>query len=188
MPFVPLYIPVEVCGTVGASVSTPPGECLTKVLVDVGDDGVSAPKGDDIAGLRQVVVDAKQKGINLKVVVVPDNPPIEAPLRDIASEVGHAYPGSTVLVISPSYAGSYSASYDRAILEAGQDVAKTGGTPVQSAKNFVSQLQTPDFPWMTLTIVLTVVVALAVVLTRVWQVRAKRAAAGAEKPSTPTAD
>jgi hypothetical protein len=188
MPQVPLYIPMEVCGTVGASVSTPPGECLTKVLVDVGDDGVSAPKGDDIAGLRQVVVDAKHNGIDLKVVVVPSNPPIEAPLRDIASEVGHAYPGSTVLVISPNYAGSYSTSYDRAILEAGQDVAKSGGTPVQSAKNFVSQLQTPDFPWMTLTIVLTVVVALATVLTRVLQVRAKRAGQTPAEPSAQNAD
>jgi hypothetical protein len=175
-PLVPLYIPGELCGTVGASVATPPGECMQQVIIDIGDDGVSAPKDADVAGLRQVIVDAKQQGIDLKLVVVPQNPPIEAPLRDIASEVGHAYPGSTVLVLSPSFAGTYSTSYDRAILEAGQDVAKSGGSPVQSAKNFVSQLQTPDFPWMSFTIVLTIVVALATVLTRLLQVRAKRAA------------
>ncbi len=176
MPMVPLYIPSEVCGTVGASVSTPPDVCMNQVIADVGDDGVSAPKDADAAGLREVVADAKHKGIDLKVVVVPQNPPIEAPLRDIATEVGHAFPGSTVLVISPNFAGTYSTSYDRAILEAGQDVAKTGGNPVQSTKNFVSQLQTPDFPWTALTIVLVVAVALATVLTRLLQVRAGRTA------------
>jgi hypothetical protein len=155
--------------------STPAGVCLDQVLTDVNDDGVSAPKTDDIAGLRQVVADAKQHGIDLKVVVVPQNPYIEAPLRDVATEIGHANPESTVLVLSPSFAGTYSAHYDRATLEAGQDVAKTAGTPVQGAKNFVSQLQAPEFPWTALTIVLVVVVAIATVLTRVLQVRAKRA-------------
>ena len=58
--------------------------------------------------LRQVVADAKQKGIDLKIVVVDRNPPIDTPLRDIATEVGEAYPGSTVLVLSPSFAGTFS--------------------------------------------------------------------------------
>jgi hypothetical protein len=180
MPHVPLFIPAEVCATVGAPLTTPAGECLGQVLVDVGVDGVAAPKDADIAGLRQVVADAKQQGIDLKVVVVPQDPYIEAPLRDIATEVGEAYPSATVLVISPRFAGTYSTSYDRVILEAGQDVAKTGGSPVQSTKNFVSQLQTPDFPWTAFTIVLVVAVALATVLTRVLQVRARRAAEEAE--------
>ena len=175
MPFIPLYIPIEVCATVGASPSTPPEQCMTQVLADVADDGVSAPKDADVAGLRQVVTDAKHKGIDLKVVVVPQNPPIDTPLRDIATEVGTANPGSTVLVISPMWAGTYSTTYDRVTLEAGQDVAKTAGNnPVQATKNFVSQLQTPDFPWTALTIVLLLVVAAATVLTRVLQVRAKR--------------
>ena len=177
MPLIPLYIPTEVCATVGASPSTPPDQCMDQVLVDVADDGVSAPKDADIAGLRQVVVDAKQKGIDLKVVVVPQNPPIDTPLRDVATEIGEANPGSTVLVISPGWAGTYSTSYDRVTLEAGQDVAKTAGNnPVQATKNFVSQLQTPDFPWTALTIVLLVVVAAATVLTRVLQVRGRRSA------------
>ena len=96
--------------------------------------------------MRQVVADAKQNGIDLKVVVMSQSPPIDTPLRDIATEVGKANPGSTVLVISPGWAGTYSTSYDRVTLEAGQDVAKTGGNPVQATKNFVSQLQTPRFP------------------------------------------
>ena len=187
MPQIPLYIPNEVCATVGASPSTPPDQCMKQVLVAVAQDGVSAPKDADIAGLRQVVADAKQKGIDLKVVVVPQNPPIDTPLRDIATEVGHAYPGSTVLVISPIWAGTYSTTYDRVTLEAGQDVAKTAGNPTQAAKNFVSQLQTPPFPWTTLTIVLVVVVAIATVLTRVLQVRGRRSAKPVEspKPSEP---
>ncbi|MGZ4563110.1 MAG: Rv1476 family membrane protein [Mycobacterium sp.] len=176
MPQIPLYIPAEVCATVGDSPSTPPDQCMSKVLADVRDDGVAAPRGADIAGLRQVVADAKQKGIDLKVVVMSQSPPIDTPLRDIATEIGKANPGSTVLVISPGWAGTYSTSYDRVTLEAGQDVAKTAsGNPVQATQNFVSQLQTPDFPWTALTIVLLIAVALATVLTRVLQVRGKRA-------------
>ncbi|HUL99030.1 MAG TPA: DUF6676 family protein, partial [Mycobacterium sp.] len=144
MPQIPLYIPAEVCATVGESPATPPDQCMNKVLVDVRDDGVSAPTDADIAGLRQVVADAKQKGIDLKVIVMSQSPPIDTPLRDIATEIGEANPGSTVLVISPGWAGTYSTSYDRVTLEAGQDVAKTAGNPVQATQNFVSQLQTPD--------------------------------------------
>jgi hypothetical protein len=183
MPQVPLYIPVEVCATVGASPATPPGQCLSEVLVDLKDDGVSAPK-DEVDALRQVVTDAKHKGIDLKVVVMPSSPPMDTPLRDIATEVGHVYPDSTVLVLSPGWAGTYSPAYDRATLEAGQDVAKTASNPVQGAKNFVGQLQTPIFPWTTLTIVLTIVVALAVVITRLLQVRGRRAAEPATTSSS----
>jgi len=183
MPQIPLYIPNELCATVGASPATPPDQCMNQVIIDLADDGVSAPKDADIAGLRQVVADAKHKGIDLKVVVVPQNPPIDTPLRDVATDVGHAYPGSTVLVISPMWAGTYSPNYDRVTLEAGQDVAKTGGNPVQSAKNFVSQLQTPGFPWTALTIVLLVVVAIATVLARVLQVRGRRKAEPEAEPA-----
>ncbi len=106
------------------------------------------------AGSGQVVADAKQKGIDLKIVVLEQNPPIDTPLRDIATEVGQAYPGSTVLVISPSFAGTYSTTFDRVTLEAGQDIAKVSGDPVQSSKNFVTELTTPHFPWTPFTIVL----------------------------------
>ncbi|HZQ31899.1 MAG TPA: DUF6676 family protein [Mycobacterium sp.] len=182
-----LEIPSELCATVAAPPATPVGQCLNEVRADVRDDGVSAPKGTDIAGLQRVVADAKHQGIDLKVVVVPANPPIEAPLRDIATEIGHTYPDSTVLVLSPTWAGTYSTHYDRFTLEAGQDVAKAaGGNPVQGAKNFVSQLQTPEFPWTALTIFLVLAVAIGTILTRVMQVRAKKAAG--RKPDSPTPD
>ena len=102
------------------------------------------------------------------------SPPIDTPLRDIATEIGHTNPGSTVLVLSPGWAGTYSTTYDRVLLEAGQDVAKTAPTPVVGAQAFVDQLQTPDFPWIGLTIALVLGVAGAAVLTRVLQLTAKR--------------
>lgn len=146
------------------------------VKAEVGDGGVSAPAGADIAALQQVVADAGRDGIDLKIVVIETNPPIDTPLRDIATEVGQAFPGSTVLAVSPFYAGTYSPVFDRVTLEAGQDLAKTGD-PVQSSKNFVAELQTPDFPWMPFTIVVVLGVAVAAVFTRMLQVRAKRAVA-----------
>ena len=150
---------------------------MNHVQADVRDDGVSVPPAEasDVPALRQVVADARKDGIDLKIVVIDKNPPIDTPLRDIATEVGAANPGSTVLVLSPSYVGTYSHTFDRVTLEAGQDLAKTGD-PVQSSKNFVGQLTTPDFPWTALTIVLVLAVSAAAVALRMLQVRGKRAA------------
>jgi hypothetical protein len=190
IPILPTYIPKDVCSTVGLDPAvTPPDVCMNQVLSDVADDGVSAPVGDatqkqQAAELRQVVADAHAKGVDLKVVVVPTNPPIDTPLRDIATQVGHANPGSTVLAISPIWAGTYSPVYDRVTLEAGQDVAKTGD-PVQSTKNFVSELTTQHFPWTPFTIVVVLGVLAAVVATRVLQVRGKRAAVAEVHSDTP---
>jgi hypothetical protein len=146
---------------------------MNLVLADVRDDGVSASPNQNKAALAGVVADAKQKGIDLKVVVLDQSPPIDTPLRDIATQVGKAYPGSTVLVISPGWAGTYSTTYDRVTLEAGQDVAKTPDA-VQSTKNFVSELTTPHFPWTPFTIVLVLAVVAAAAVTRVLQVKSKR--------------
>lgn len=188
IPFLPAYIPVEVCDTVGVDPAQADGvaKCMAAVQADVRDDGVSAPAAD-VDALRQVVSDARQEGVDLKIVVLPRNPGIDTPLRDIATEVGQANPGSTVLALSPSFAGTYSPTIDRVTLEAGQDVAKTGN-PVLSSQNFVGQITTPDFPWMALTIVLVLGVAAGAVATRMLQVRSKRltaprpAGGGSAKP------
>ena len=66
---------------------------MNLVIADIKDDGVSAAPTPENAGLADVVAEAKQKGIDLKIVVVDRNPPIDTPLRDIATEVGEAYPG-----------------------------------------------------------------------------------------------
>ncbi|MBU8822196.1 Rv1476 family membrane protein [Mycolicibacterium goodii] len=173
IPFLPAYIPVEVCDVVGIDPVQPDAvaQCMAAVQADVRDDGVSAPP-EAVEGLRQVVDNARQDGIDLKIVAIPRNPAIDTPLRDIATEVGQENPGATVLAVSPSFAGTYSPTFDRVTLEAGQDVAKTGD-PVLSANNFLAEIQKPDFPWMTLTIVLVLGVAAAAVLTRVLQVRSK---------------
>lgn len=159
----------------GADMPTfiPPDVDMTAVNAEVAKDGVSAPPAAE-AGLQAVVEQARQDGIDLKIVVIPSNPHIDTPLRDIATEVGQAHPDSTVLVLSPSFAGTYSSEFDRVTLEAGEDLAKTGD-PVQSSQNFVSQLNTPDFPWTGLTIVLSIAVFLAVIATRILQVKGKRA-------------
>jgi hypothetical protein len=174
MPFLPSYIPPEVCTPVGQDPATTPVDtCMNLVIADVRDDGISASPTPENAGLTQVVADAEQKGIDLKIVVVDRNPPIDTPLRDIATEVGEAYPESTVLVLSPTDSGTFSTTFDRVTLEAGQDVAEGRGA-VQGSKNFVSELTTPHFPWTPFTIVVVLGVAAAVVATRVLQVRAKR--------------
>ena len=170
IPFLPSYIPPDVD--------------MNQVLADVGDDGVSVPPADaaDVPELRQVIADAREHGIDLKIVVISTNPPIDTPLRDIATEVGEAYPGSTVLAMSPTWAGTYSKDFDRVTLEAGQDIAKNGD-PVQSSKNFVSELTTPHFPWTAFSVVLTLLVLAAAIATRLLQVRSKRAAAEIDSES-----
>ena len=114
-----------------------------------------------------MVADARDRGVDLKVVVMEKSPILDTPLRDIATQIGKAHPGSTVLVISPGWAGSYSTSYDRVLLEAGQDVVKTASNPVQGAQNFVDQLNTPDFSWTALTVTLVIGVSVAAVVARV---------------------
>ncbi len=172
VPVLPAYIPPDVD--------------MDVVLAEVAADGVSAAPADE-AGLQRVVADAQQQGIDLKVVVIDTNPPIDTPLRDIATVVAQSHPDATVLVLSPSFAGTHSQVFDRVTLEAGEDLAKTGN-PVQSAQNFVDQLNTPDFPWTGLTIVLTVGVLLAAVLTRMLQVRAKSDDAPKPQADTASAD
>lgn len=173
----PTYIPVEVCSAVGLPFSTPVDECMGTVLADVAADGVAAPPAD-VDGLQQVVADARERGVDLKVVVMQESPLLDTPLRDVATQVGQAHPGSTVLVISPGWAGTYSTTYDRVILEAGQDVVKTAPNPVLGTQNFVDQLNTPDFPWIAFTIFLAIGVSGAAVATRLLQSWAKRSARG----------
>lgn len=172
--YLPTFIPVEVCSAAGLPSSTPVDACMAAVKAVVAKDGVAAAPAD-VPGLQKVVANAHDRGIDLKVVVIDKSPIIDTPLRDIARQVQEANPGSTVLVLSPEFAGTYSTSYDRVLLEAGQDVAKTAGNPVQGAQNFVDQLTTPIFNWTAFTILLVTAVAAAAVVTRRVQRRVTRA-------------
>ncbi len=172
----PTFIPVEVCTAVGLPMSTPLDDCMAAVKADIAKDGVAAPAAD-VAGLKQVVAGAGDRGVDFKVIVMDKSPIIDTPLRDIATAVGQDHPGSTVLVLSPGWAGTYSTSYDRVLLEAGQDVAKLAPNPVQASQNFVDQLKTPIFDWTAFTILLVLAVAGAAVATRFLQRWARRSTA-----------
>jgi hypothetical protein len=172
IPFLPAYIPQDVD--------------MTVIKAQVAADGVSAPPAV-IPELLQVVNEARGDGINLKIVVIDHNPPTDTPLRDIATVVGADYKDATVLVLSPSYVGSYSTQFPRVTLEAGEDISKTGN-PVVSAHHFLSELNTPEFPWSALAIVLLVAVLAAAVGTRIMQVRSKRSAVPVDGTGTPVAD
>jgi hypothetical protein len=173
-PHPPLYIPGEICGTVGADPATTPDQCLAIVQSQVTAENVSAPAAVAPA-LLQVVDQAHKDGIDLKIVVLDHNPPNDTPLRDIATVVGSQHTDATVLVLSPNYVGSYSTHFPRSTLEIGEDNAKTGN-PVVSAQNFLHQLNTPQFPWTAFTIVLLIGVFVAAVGARMMQLRAKRSA------------
>jgi hypothetical protein len=177
-PHPALYIPGEICSAVGADPSTPPDQCLTLVRTQVDNEAVSAAPAA-VPGLRRVVDQAREDGIDLKVVVLDHNPPNDPPLRDVATVVGSDHPDATVLVLSPSHVGSYSTHFPRSTLEIGEDHAKTGN-PVVSAQNFLQQLNTPQFPWAALTIALLIGVLAAVVGGRIMQLRANRAATFAD--------
>ena len=173
-PHAPLYIPGEICGTIGADPATKPDQCLVTVQEQVTAENISAPAAVTPA-LLQVINQAHDDAIDLKVVVLDRNPPNDTPLRDIATVVGSQHPDATVLVLSPNYVGSYSTHFPRATLEIGEDNAKTG-SPVVSAQNFLHQLDTPQFPWTAFTIVLLIGVLAAVIGTRIMQLRATRSA------------
>ena len=173
-PHAPLYIPGEICGTIGADPATKPDQCLAIVQEQVTAENISAPPAVTPA-LLQVINQAHDDGIDLKIVVLDRNPPNDTPLRDIATVVGSQHPDATVLVLSPNYVGSYSTHFPRATLEIGEDNAKTGN-PVVSAQSFLHQLDTPQFPWTAFTIVLLIGVLAAVIGTRFMQLRARRSA------------
>jgi hypothetical protein len=180
----PLYIPGEICGTVGADPATPPEQCLAIVQDQVTAHNISAPAAVTPA-LQQVIDQAHRDGIDLKIVVLDHNPLNDTPLRDIATRVGAQHTDATVLVLSPNFVGSYSTHFPRATLEIGEDNAKTGN-PVVSAQNFLHQLTTPQFPWTAFTIVLLIGVLAAVVGTRIMQLRVRRSATSPADVEVPT--
>ncbi len=183
-PHAPLYIPGEICGTLGVDPATKPDDCLALVQHQVTAGNISAPPSVT-PGLLELVDQAHEHGIDLKIVVLDRNPPNDTPLRDIATVVGSHHPDATVLVLSPNYVGSYSTHFPRSTLEIGEDHAKTGNT-VLSAQNFLHQLESPQFPWTPFTIVVLIGVLAAVVGTRFMQLRARRTATPHVSADSPT--
>jgi hypothetical protein len=178
-PHAPLYIPGEICGTIGVDPASNPDACLAIVQQQVDVGNISAPPSVAPA-LLDLINQAHEHGIDLKIVVLDHNPPNDTPLRDIATVVGSQHPDATVLVLSPNFVGTYSTHFPRATLENGEDNAKTGNT-VASAQNFLHQLETPQFPWTGFTIVVLIGVLAAVIGTRFMQLRARRSATSHER-------
>ena len=186
IPHAPLYIPGEICGTIGVDPATKPDDCLAIVQHQVTAGNLSAPPSL-APPLLELIDQAHEHGIDLKIVVLDHNPPNDTPLRDIATVVGSQHPDATVLVLSPNFVGTYSTHFPRATLEIGEDNAKTGNT-VASAQNFLHQLETPQFPWTGFTIVVVIGVVAAVIGTRFMQLRARRSATSQESAEPPRDD
>lgn len=152
----------------------PAGLDVDSIVATVRESGVSAP-ADEEAGLSSAVARAEEHGIDLSIVIVPNEPRHDSQLRDVATAVG-AREGGTVLVLSPGQVGTFSDSISRVTLEAGQDRTYTGDHIV-AADNFVDTLVEDQTPWGLLTGGLVVVVAVAAALTAVVKARRFRARA-----------
>jgi hypothetical protein len=185
-PHPPAYIPGEICGTIGVDPATKPDDCLAIVQHQVTAGNLSAPPSVAPA-LLDVIDQAHDHGIDLKIVVLDHNPLNDTPLRDIATVVGSQHPDATVLVLSPNFVGTYSTHFPRSTLEIGEDNAKTGNT-VASAQNFLHQLETPQFPWTGFTIVVVLGVVAAAIGTRFMQLRVRRSAMSPANAEAPDGD
>lgn len=157
-----------------AATDLPPGTDLTAILHSVAIDHVYAPVKDK-PQLEHIVAQANARGIDLSIVVVPEDP-VEADLRDLATAVAKQQ-HDTVLVIGPHTVGTYSDVYPRVRLEAAEDGAKNlNGQSVVSAQHFVDTLSVPPrISWTLVTGVVIAATALAVV--GLWFVKSRRARA-----------
>lgn len=135
---------------------------LDDVRADVAQSGVSAPAGD-VAALTAVVADARERGIDLSVVVLDENPGRDTDLRDLATTVGETE-GGTVLVLSPNWMGSYSDSVSRVQLETAQDIA-FGDSAASTADRFSHEIVEPGPPWALYTVLLVAIVAIIAAVT-----------------------
>ncbi|AMY55628.1 MULTISPECIES: Rv1476 family membrane protein, partial [Nocardiaceae] len=157
----------------------PAGLDVDSIVATVRESGVSAPAAEQ-DGLTAAVNRAEDHGIDLSIVIVPDEPRHDSQLRDLATAVG-AREGGTVLVLSPGQVGTFSDSISRVTLEAGQDRTYTGNHVV-AADNFVDTLVEDQTPWGLLTGGLVVIVAAVAALTAAVKVRRYRARSATADP------
>lgn len=154
----PASVTVPVHSALPFATDLPEDIDVSDVVADVSDDGVSAPS-DETGDLAAVVDRAAEHGIKLSIVVLDEDPGRDSQLRDLATEVG-AEEGGTVLVLSPSWVGTYSDSISRVLLESGQDRTYTGDAVV-SANHFVDEVIEPGPPWALFTAVIVAIVVIA---------------------------
>ena len=150
------------------------GVDVDMVLADLADDGVAAPAAQ-VDGLRAVVADAADQGVQLRVIVVEENPYLPEQLRDLATSVGKA-DGGTVVALSPNMIGTNSDAVSRFALEGAETLPRTGDNSAD-VQAFVDQIVEPALPWTAITVAITVAVLLVVVVGTVLNVRMNRGAA-----------
>lgn len=143
----------------------PPAVNLNEVLAGLADDNVHAPEGD-VDAFRDIVSQAADEGIDLKIVAFPYNPWYGGGPRDLANDIGAA-DGGTVLVLGPNVIGTYSDSISRFALEGAQiEIARR--EHAEAAAIFLEQIAAPGFPWTGVTFSLLFIVAAVIVFTRWW--------------------
>ena len=147
------------------------GVDVDMVLADLSDDGVAAPAAQ-VDGLRSVVADAADQGVQLRVIVVEDNPPLPEQLRDLATSVGDA-DGGTVVALSPNWIGTNSDTVSRFVLEEAETLPRTGDSSAD-VQAFVDQIVGPAVPWTAITVAITLAVLLVVVVGTALNVRMSR--------------
>ncbi|EFV90426.1 hypothetical protein ES5_16179 [Dietzia cinnamea P4] len=131
------------------------------VVADLADDGVSAPE-PFVEGLRTVVEEAADRGLDLKVVYTEAPAAVYTDARDVATFLNEEYEG-TILVRTPAFIGSSSDTIPRHRLEAGQDDAWEEFDPVASAAVFAHKVTAPTPPWGAVTAVTLVLAVVALV-------------------------
>lgn len=141
------------------------------VVEDLADDGVSAPE-PFVDGLRTVVEQAADRGLDLKVVYSEAPAAVYTDARDLATFLNEEYEG-TIFVRTPMFVGSSSDTIPRHRLEAGQDDAWEEFDPVASASVFAHKVDAPAPPWGALTAV-TLVLAIVAVVAFVAIIRRRR--------------
>lgn len=144
------------------------GVDVDAILADLADDGVSAPAAQ-VDGLRVVLANASEQGLELRVVVVEQDPALPEQLRDLATAVGKA-DGGTVLVLSPHMIGTNSDTVSRFVLEDAESVPRTGDTSAD-VQAFVDHIEQPALPWTAIASVITLIVLAVVVLGTALNVR-----------------
>jgi len=142
-PHAPVYIRARSAAlSVPIRRATPMRACDRQQQVDVGN--ISAPPSVSPA-LVELVNQAHEHGIDLKIVVLDHNPPNDTPLRDIATVVGSQHPDATVLVLSPNFVGTYSTNFRAPPWRSAKTTPKPE-TRWVSAQNFLHQLEdAPSF-------------------------------------------
>ncbi|MBD0323707.1 MAG: hypothetical protein ICV72_10010 [Aldersonia sp.] len=178
-----LPLPSHLRTVVPVAADLPPGVDVDAIVAGLAGDHVYAPS-DVEPELAGQVAQARADGLDLSVVVVPQNGWHDSLLRNLATQVAaDEGGGGTVLVLSPDWAGTHSDTISRVTLEAGEDQAKFVGDPVVATRNFVDEVQGPQLPWTGIGAVLVAGTVLAVA--GVYALKTRRAKAAADRVEPP---